>query len=171
MNRNGTIILGVCLILMGGYLLLSEYGLAFSINLSWPWILIVIGAALLIAFFSSKPRYSYLTGGNILIMLGIYFTIVHDFLGARYGYSRYWPGIILAIGAGLLVSGLMSNRQRHLITSGFTMLIIGGALQFFTLQGWHRFGAGSVSVVFGIILVAIGLKLVSDFIIKPKAKA
>jgi hypothetical protein len=171
MTQKGTVFVGILLIIFGAYLLLSEYGFGFRINLSWPIILIVLGLALLVGYYTSKPKIDYLRGGFILIALGIYFYVIHEIIGTGHGYSNYWPGIIIAVGIGLMAAGALNRDDRRTLTSGMIVTGVGAVLQYFTLADWRWHGPGGISVLIGVGLILLGIKFVIDFAFRRKAES
>jgi hypothetical protein len=161
MDRRTTKIVGICLLSLGILLLLSEYGFLYRIHLKWPSILLIVGAALLIAYFTSKPRLVYLEGGCLLVWLGLLFSFVErGWQGHHYGL--YWPGIIIAVGLSEITVGSISPARRKRIFSGLMLIVIGGVLQFFTLRGWHRFGYESLIAICGLVMILFGIKLFGE---------
>lgn len=166
MDRKSTVILGVCFIILGVFLIFSEYWRPFRITITWPAILIILGAAMLVAYFMYKPKAGYLKGGNILLWLGLYFALIHDILHRQDDYGRLWPGIIIVIGLALISTAVMSAAHRKLLGSGLVVVTIGVVLQALTLYGWHHFGENEAVLIAGLVLIAIGVKLVIDFVLR-----
>lgn len=171
MNRSGTRLLGLILITFGIALLFNEYGFGLRINFTWPVFLFFTGGVLLAAYFTSRPRQGFLQGGMILVSLGIYFTLMEDVPALKLRYSQHWPGILIAIGIGLLVSGIIDRRSRKMIGAGIMTAGIGAAILLFSIGGWRHFGPRSVSLLFGIVLLLVGVKVVIDVFIKKKVEA
>ena len=171
MTRGQTVIIAIVLIAVGALMLLSRYGLPFLQSVSWPLVLVVIGSAMMAAFYISKPKKIYLLNGSILVWLGIYFFVVENFLEAYYSYDQLWPGIIIAVGVGQSTASLMSSKLRYHIITGLMLIAGGSALFFFTYGGFEGLSYSNFIVLVSAVLILIGLKLILDFFIASREKA
>lgn len=170
MKRAPTMVVGVVLVIIGAYLLLAEYGLTIRFHVSWPLILIVIGGALIAAFYTSKPRTGFLIGGCIVLWLGAFFIAMENYFEYRFGYSRLWPGFIIVIGLANITAALLSEKARKNFAPGVILLGIGGACLLYTFGGWHALGFTNLTVLAAVVIILLGFKLIVDFFVR-KGKA
>ena len=171
MNRRTTVIIGAVLIIFGIYVLLAEYGFTFRLNVSWPLILVIVGAALIASFFTAKPKTANLFLGALVFWLGIFFLLMENQLEYTIGYGRMWPGFIIALGLAHLMTGMLKpSARRHIGTA--TMLFAVGAVCFFvSFHGFRNLGFINLMSVLGVVVIIFGLKLVLDFFFGPREKA
>jgi hypothetical protein len=157
LGRSGTIVVGIVLIAAGVLLLLSEYGFVRNFRISWPVILIIVGVAMLVAYHTSKPKWSYLEGGFVLILLGLVFYWIHDIVGPAEGYRTWWPLIVIAAGLGQLLAELYGPIQRRQIVPSLVTIAIGGLLLALALNEWRTWDIDVIAFAGGSILIFIGL--------------
>ena len=162
MNKNSLSAIGIVFLGLGIYMILAEYGLIFKIEFSWPIVLILIGAAMLIAFFNTKPEKDYLIWGNILLFIGIAITFIDN--SSKFTIYEHQIFIyFIFVGLAVLASGLMSRDYRYLISYGIPLTAFGIFLNFYYFRKNInlRFWDTDFAVV-GVICMLIGLKLVLD---------
>lgn len=100
---------GLFLILVGGLFLVNNRGWLQEAT-GWSYFAIGLGAILVIGFFvryfgTLANRWSGaggLAAGLALIFVG---------LASLYGFSEWWPLVLLAIGIGCLVKGISSRKN------------------------------------------------------------
>ncbi|HUX07560.1 MAG TPA: DUF5668 domain-containing protein [Acidobacteriota bacterium] len=170
MNRTQTIIIGVALIILGAYLLLSEYGYPFRIHVSWPVILLVVGGALIAAYYISKPKTTYLFSGSLVFWLGVFFMLMENALEYYYGYSHLWPGFIIVIGLAHLTTAVLSQSARKHLAAASLFIAVGVVLLFFTFTGWRTIRSINVITAIAVITIIIGFKYVLEFFLTIREK-
>jgi hypothetical protein len=171
MTRGQTVLTAVILIAAGILMLVAQYGLPFYIEFSWPMILLVIGGAMIAAFYLTKPKKGYLLNGCIVLWLGFYFLTMESRLGFYFGYDRLWPGLLLAVGLGQLTAAALS-RELRLYMIGAVIVAGGGAvLLYFTITGCGELSYSNVALLVAIALILLGVKLVLDFFVEGKVRA
>jgi hypothetical protein len=100
---------GLFLILIGGLFLIDNQGWLKE-GTGWSYFALGLGAILVIGFFvryfrTLVNRWSGaggLAAGMALIFVG---------LAALYGFSEWWPLVLLAIGIGCLVKAILSRKN------------------------------------------------------------
>jgi hypothetical protein len=170
MNRNQTVIVGLAMIIIGAYILLAEYGLPFRIHASWPVILMVIGAALIAAFFFTKPRVGYLFAGSLIFWLGIFFMLIENMLEHYYGYARLWPGFLIVVGLAHLSTALLAPSQAKHLGGAVFFLAMGSVFFYFTFTGWQSIRFDNIVTIIAIFIIFAGFKLVLDFFLILKER-
>lgn len=170
MKKDPLKVVGLMLLGLGIYMLLAEYGLIFRISFSNQLFLIVVGAAMLLAFFHTKPQKTYLIWGNILIFLGIGLAFTES---ASYFIDGDHKELALVafIGLAIFTSGLMSKDHRYLISYGVPTTIGGIMISIYywrknlNLRLWD-----DDIVLLGAIFILAGIKLVLDVWFGKKAE-
>ncbi len=170
MNRTQTIIIGVALIVLGAYLLLSEYGYPFRIHVSWPVILLVVGGALIAAFFISKPKTGYLFSGSLVLWLGVFFLLMENAFEYYYGYSRLWPGFIIVVGLAHLTTAILNPAAKKHLGPATFFIAAGTVLMFFSFIGWRMIRSINIVTIIAVITIIIGLKYVVEFFMTIREK-
>ena len=138
-RRNGTMIIGLLLILIGVLAILDNFeifeiyfdifDIGFLFSHFWPMFIIVVGLVFHYTFFTGKSSDAgLLVPGGILLVIGI--TCQISMLFDLWGYM--WPGFILAVAVGLFELYLFGTREKGLLIPVF---ILGGlSLIFFTMS-------------------------------------
>lgn len=138
-RRNGTMIIGLLLILVGVLAVFDNFGIfeiyfdifdiGFLFSHFWPMIIIIVGLVFHYTFFTGKTSDAgLLVPGGILLTIGI--TCQISMLFDLWGFM--WPGFILAVAVGLFELYLFGAREKGLLIPVF---ILGGlSLIFFTMS-------------------------------------
>lgn len=138
-RRNGTMIVGLVLILIGIAYLLDNFGIfeiyfdifdvGFLFSTFWPMFLIIPGLIFHYSFFTAKTSDAgLLVPGGILLVMGLTCQISMIFNAWTY----MWPGFILAVAAGLFELYIFGSREKGLLIPVF---ILGGlSLIFFAIS-------------------------------------
>jgi hypothetical protein len=156
-NRRGMIV-GLMFILVGGFFLASELMPGIFGYVTYPFILIGIGGAFLLAALLTR------TGGLAVpacVVGGIgailyYQELTHDWAS----WSYIWTLIPGFVGVGVILSGLLARNRPHFESGGLVLLAI-SAFGFLIFGG--MFGLPfNVSTLWPVFLIGIGfLTLVS----------
>ena len=170
MNRRTTVVIGAALVIFGIYLLLSEYGYGFRLHVSWPLILLVVGAALIASFFTAKPKTGNLFLGALVFWLGIFFLLMENQLEYSIGYGRMWPGFVIALALAHLTTGFLKPSARRHISTGVLLLGVGAICFFISFHGFRNLGFLNLMSVVGIVVIIFGLKLIFDFFLGAREK-
>ncbi|OPX42091.1 hypothetical protein CLHUN_39960 [Ruminiclostridium hungatei] len=138
-RRNGTMIVGLVLILIGVAYLLNNFGIfeiyfdifdiGFLFSTFWPMFLIIPGLIFHYSFFTAKTSDAgLLVPGGILLVMGL--TCQISMLFNVWAYM--WPGFILAVAVGLFELYLFGSKEKGLLIPVF---ILGGlSLIFFAIS-------------------------------------
>lgn len=138
-KRNGTMIVGLILILLGVVYLLKSFNIfefyfdifdiGFLVSTFWPLVLIIPGLIFHYSFFTAKTSDAgLLVPGGILLVAGI--TCQLSMMFDLWGYL--WPGFIFSVAVGLFELYLFGNKDKGLLIPVF---ILGGlSLIFFTFS-------------------------------------
>ncbi len=138
-RRNGTMIVGLVLILIGIAFLLRNFGIfeiyfdifdiGFLFSRFWPMFLIIPGLIFHYSFFTAKTQDAgLLVPGGILLVMGLTCQISMIFSA----WSYMWPGFILAVAVGLFELYLFGSKEKGLLIPVF---ILGGlSLIFFAIS-------------------------------------
>lgn len=160
-NRRSNIAVGIVLILIGVVFLVTRLVPGLQIDLSWPWIVIGVGAALLVI--------GALTGVPDLavpgcIVGGIGGILYYQNATGNWGsWSYMWTLIPGFVGVGVLLAALLGSRGAHayrealrsILTSLVLFLVFGSFFGAFSFLGnyWPLLlvGAGVIILVLGVI--------------------
>lgn len=138
-RRNGTMIIGLVLILIGIAYLLRSFGIfeiyfdifdiGFLFSTFWPLFIIIPGLIFHYSFFTAKTSDpGLLVPGGILLVIGLTCQI-----SMLFGIWEYmWPGFILSVAVGLFELYIFGSREKGLLIPVF---ILGGlSLVFFAIS-------------------------------------
>lgn len=159
-QRRSNLALGVVLILLGLVFLATRLLPGLELVIGWPWIVIGVGAALLvIGLLTGVPDMAVpgcIVGGIGGILY--YQNLTNDWTS----WSYMWALIPAFVGVGMLVAALLGGRSRYAIREGIRTLLVGIVL--FVVFG-SFFGAFSwLGVYWPLVLVGAGvLILIENF--------
>jgi len=112
-SDKGPVFPGTIVLLIGLFFQLRELRiLDDSMYYMWPVFLIITGAAFLLLFIFRPTDWGLLIPGGILITLGLlFFAYNYEVIDLDPGWliSRYWPLVLVAVGAKMLID---SRRRR-----------------------------------------------------------
>ena len=150
-NRRGMIV-GLMFILLGGFFLATELIPDIFGDVTYPFILIGIGGAFLLAALLTR------TGGLAVpacVIAGIgailyYQELTHDWDS----WSYIWTLIPGFVGVGVILSGLLTRNRPHFESGGLILIAI-SALGFFIFGG--MFGLPyDIGTIWPIFIIGIG---------------
>ncbi|MFH0882097.1 MAG: DUF5668 domain-containing protein [bacterium] len=121
--------LGSALVILGALMLLDKVDV---LDITWPWFLVVIGAAFLVRAYVEKDTHPVFVG-SLLVLLGVVFLADQGTIPG-YFVRESWPLLILAVGGAFLVSWIFDRTHEGHLRAAIILLIIGG---FFTLVEEH----------------------------------
>jgi hypothetical protein len=164
-QRRGNIVLGIILILFGGWFLANQFfpGLSdlIPINLTWPLILIGIGLFLLVfGVFTGAPGMAVpaaIVGG-----LGVLF-YWQDATGNWDSWAYVWTLIPGFVGIGVLLEGLLSGNLRKSFGGGMTLIVISAVM--FMIFGSFLGGPISLGLYWPVLLILLGLWILISMLI------
>ena len=109
-RRRSSLAAGLVLILLGAWFLASQWVPALRIWVSWPLIIVGVGALLLIIGLGGETRQS-VRGGLWLVAISLaLFAFFGSFLGGLNLFGPYWPALLILLGLLLLVRSLFRPR-------------------------------------------------------------
>ena len=157
-QKRSNLALGVVLILLGGIFLLNRLIPGLELVLSWPWIVIGVGAALLVmGMLLGAPDMAVpacIVGG----IGGILY--YQNLTGDWTSWSYAWALIPAFVGAGILVAAVLGGRSRYAYREGIRTLLVGIVL--FLVFG-SVFGAFTwLGAYWPLLLVGAGLLILIE---------
>ena len=161
-QRRSNLALGDVLIVLGGIFLATQLIPGLGLILSWPWIVIGVGAfLLLIGLLVGAPDMAI----PACIVSGIGGILYYQNLtGDWTSWSYAWGLIPAFVGVGMLVAALLGGRSRYAFREGLRTLLVGVVL--FLVFG-SLFGAFSwLGAYWPLLLVAAGLLILVEGLFK-----
>ncbi len=161
-QRRSNLALGVVLIVLGGIFLATQLIPGLGLILSWPWIVIGVGAfLLLIGLLVGAPDMAI----PACIVSGIGGILYYQNLtGDWTSWSYAWGLIPAFVGVGMLLAALLGGRSRYAFREGLRTLLVGVVL--FLVFG-SLFGAFSwLGAYWPLLLVAAGLLILVEGLFK-----
>ena len=161
-QKRSNLALGVVLIVLGGIFLATQLIPGLGLILSWPWIVIGVGAfLLLIGLLVGAPDMAI----PACIVSGIGGILYYQNLtGDWTSWSYAWGLIPAFVGVGMLVAALLGGRSRYAFREGLRTLLVGVVL--FLVFG-SLFGAFSwLGAYWPLLLVAAGLLILVEGLFK-----
>lgn len=161
-QRRSNLALGVVLIVLGGIFLATQLIPGLGLILSWPWIVIGVGAVLLlIGLLVGSPDMAV----PACIVAGIGGILYYQNLtGDWTSWSYMWALIPVFVGVGILVAALIGGRSRYAIREGLRTMLVGVVL--FLVFG-SFFGAFSwLGAYWPLLLVGAGVLILVEGLFK-----
>lgn len=160
-QKRSSLVLGAVLILLGAIFLLNRIVPGLEVVFGWPWIVIGVGAALLvIGLLVGAPDMAV----PACIVSGIGGILYYQNLTGNWtSWSYAWALIPAFVGVGMLLAAALGGRSRNAYREGIRTLVVGIVL--FLVFG-SLFGAFTwLGVYWPLLLVGAGiLVLVEGFI-------
>lgn len=161
-QKRSSLALGIVLILLGGIFLLTRLVPGLELVIGWPWIVIGVGAALLvIGMLVGSPDMAVpacIVGG----IGGILY--YQNLTGDWTSWSYMWALIPAFVGVGILLAALIGGRSRTAYREGFRTLLVGVVL--FLVFG-SIFGAFNfMGAYWPLLLIGAGLLVLVEGLIK-----
>lgn len=149
---NGNFLLGIILLLLGAFLLTSNFlNIEFSWNYVWPIFILLPGLKLEYDYYVRKRNSGILIPGGILTTIGILF-----YLCAFFGHDildYLWPTFILAPAVGIFQQFLVT-KNRNLMVPVF---ILGGLSLIFYVEEFIKINVWSYVIGLGLIILGLFL--------------
>ena len=167
-RRGGSIIVGLILILLGGWFLVSQLypdlAVWFDIDFSWPLILVGVGLLLLVMGVGlGAPGMAVpasIVGGIGLMMYW------QNATGNWESWAYTWTLIPGFVGIGILLQGLLEGNFRQAFGAGGTMVVISLVLFLIfasLLGGWQFLGP-----YWPVLLILLGLFMLMRVFIQTR---
>ena len=161
-QKRSSLTLGVVLILLGGIFLANRLVPGLELVFSWPWIVIGVGAALLvIGLLVGAPDMAV----PACIVGGIGGILYYQNLTGNWSsWSYAWALIPAFVGVGMLVAALLGARSRYAYREAIRSILVG--LVLFVVFG-SIFGAFSwLGAYWPLLLVAAGVVILVEGLIR-----
>ena len=114
-NRNRNSVFWATIFTLGGlFFFLRNYGYIdyYYFPDIWPVFMIILGIAFIVLFMATPQDWGVLIPGGIFLILGTSFLFRSLHLWqAQEIVRRYWPLILILVGAGIILSSLNKNKQ------------------------------------------------------------
>ena len=158
MEKRGSIIGGLILILVGVLFLLlqtnPEFAAQLNIELQWPLVIVAVGVLFLVGAVLGTA--SLAVPGMIVGGIGalLYY---QNISGNWDSWSYAWALIPGFVGLGLILMGLLDSEQRSSIRGGITLIII--SLILFAIFGGFWGGIGLLQQFWPLLLILAGIMI------------
>jgi hypothetical protein len=156
--RRSSIVAGVILILVGLFFLVVPYFPNISnlldIAAHWPLIIVSVGVLFLVAAFLGTPGLAI--PGSLIGGFGgllYYQNLTGDWASWAYAWTLF-PGFV---GVGIVIARIIDRRSRKRMQGGGTLILI--SLIMFLVFGSFLGGAANLSLLWAILLIGLGLRL------------
>lgn len=160
-TRRSSLVLGIILLLLGAWFLAAQIvpGLGdwININLSWPWIVIGVGAfLLLLGLLIGEPDLAV----PACIVAGIGALLYWQNATNRWeSWAYVWTLIPGFVGVGVILSGLIKGRFSRAIREGGGLILL--SLILFAIFASFLGGGTFLGAYWPILLILLGLWLLA----------
>lgn len=163
-RRRSSLAVGLLLILIGAWLLVTQFVPGLQINFTWPWILIGVALFLLvIGTLTGAPGMA--VPACILAGLGGLF-YWQDATGNWESWSYVWALIPGFVGVGVVLSNLLEGKFSQGIRDGGSLILISLAL--FLVFGSFFGGLNVLGPYWPVLLILLGLWLLVRQMFRPR---
>lgn len=158
MEKRGSIIGGIILILLGTFFLLLQFfpGLADLFNLSQQWPLIIIGTGILFLFGALFGNPPLAVPGMIISGTG-FILYYQNATGNWSSWAYIWSLYPVFVGIALMLMHTLQGSWRQGLREGGSLVLIGGVL-FIVFAGFFN-GFGFAGRLWPILIIIGGLWL------------
>lgn len=153
MNDRISLVFGILLVFLGIVFIANTLDI-WSLESSWPIILLIIGAAFLIAYFSSRTNPGVLMPGAIFIVTSIPFFIC-SFSGQWHLMAKLWPTFLLGPAIGFFLMYFGGSKDKGLLIPAF--ILTGIAVVFFLAFSYYSYLWPIVFILAGGVFIFLGL--------------
>jgi hypothetical protein len=167
-ERNSSIAGGLLLVLLGlaflTWQLAPQWVSQYVGEFTWPWLIIGLGVAFLLAGLVTRTG-GFLIPGSIISGIGglLYY---QNTTGDWVSWSYAWTLIPGFVGLGLLLSGLIDPVERSTIRPG--LIMFGISVSVFMIF-WSLFHANlSFGLVWPVVLILVGLGILAQSFFKRR---
>jgi hypothetical protein len=162
-NRRG-IVGGLILIILGDFFLAAQLMPEIFGTISWPYIIIGIGAIFLLSALITRTGGLAVPGSVMAGLGGIFY--YQTMTGDWASWSYIWTLIPGFVGVGVIIAGLLSRSGPRFDTGGLVLMAI-SAMGFLIFGG--VFGLNfDVTVMWPIFLIGIGVLTLIGAIFKKR---
>lgn len=157
---------GIILIALGAFILADNLNLIniywydlWDFGYLWPWLLVLGGAFFWVSWLRNREEQGLLVPGTILLVYGLVFWYCTRYGWWLMGEYNLWAFFMIGPGLGFLMMFLLGKHDKgHLVPAG---ILIGLGVIF--LAGWNN-----LSLLWPLILIAIGLRMIFKYYQKQK---
>jgi chromate transport protein ChrA len=172
-NPNKFLIAGVVGILVGGVLMLWNFGYLPQLARLWPVPVIIVGLVFLYMAWPRRRSDNWIIPGMVLTLGGIVFLLVNTVLEPQ-SLARIWPAFMLVTGISLIPYGFRKKGSARIAIIIPGLFISCLAVLFFPFSLHHESGgfASFVAQWWPMILVILGIALIVSYfsVRRPSSK-
>jgi len=153
MEQRKGFVVGILLILLGGFFLAAQLMPDVFGNIFWPFILVGIGGVFLLSALLTRSGGLAIPGSILLGLGGIFYyqAMTNDWAS----WSYIWTLIPGFVGVGVIIAGLLSRSGPHIDSGGLVLMAI-SAMGFLLFGG--MFGLDlEINTLWPIFLIGIGV--------------
>ncbi len=153
MRNKASFMIGILLIILGLIFVANSVGL-WSLTVSWPSVLLLVGIGILVGYIASPKNYGLLMPAVILIVLSIPLfvcTITDDWQKM----IRLWPIFILGPSVGFILMYFAGPREKSSLVPALILAATG--ILFLVVFNYFTFFWPILFFVVGLILIGISL--------------
>ena len=150
MAKHSNRMVGIALVIAGSLFTITSSGI-FNIERFWPILLLLIGAALMLAFIKGPKQTSLLFSGIVLVSISIIFQ--YCAMNEWSAMSLLWPLFLLAVGIGFLAEYFFVAKDNTRLSLGVVLAassLVLFAMHYFLGRFWPV-----LLIVIGIIFIAL----------------
>ncbi len=161
-NNRGTIIVGIFLVLLGGWLLAQQMGVRVpSFTQLWPGVLILAGAGLLISFIQDRQPDQIFWGVAALLLGGFFFLFTLGLFNWQSDMARYWPVFLIIFSIASVFQWFTNPARRGYLAQAGLALLIGLFFLAYNFNLFSRFLAQQILQLWPLLVILAGLVVVA----------
>jgi hypothetical protein len=124
-NNRGSILIGILLVLVGGWLLLQQFGVNVpGLDKLWPGFIVLGGGLSLVSFFRDRKPDQMFVGVAGILVGGFFFLFTFGRLNWQEDMRRYWPAFLIILSLATLAQWLtIPSRRGYLVQAGIALFI------------------------------------------------
>ena len=179
MERRGTLITALALILIGGYFLLVNLNVIPSLGITqmWPGIVVLVGVMFWLGFiFGPEHDAGLAFVGTIVSLVGLFFFLftlnvyIPGFGTVEWGdMSKLWPAFPLIVGIAFVVLWIANRfRDAGVLVPAAILLLVGFGGFAFTLQGMTVFQ--NLLQWWPVLLIVFGIAILIQSFTRSRSK-
>jgi hypothetical protein len=163
-RRRSSLAVGLMLILIGAWLLVTQFVPGLQITFTWPWILIGVGLFLLVIGTLTGAPGMAVPACIVAGLGGLFYW--QDATGNWESWSYVWALIPGFVGVGVVLSNLLEGKFSQGIRDGGSLILISLAL--FLVFGSFFGGLNVLGPYWPVLLILLGLWLLVQRIFRPR---
>ncbi len=172
LNRRGAVVPGLLLVALGAWLLAGTLGVPLpGLARLWPGFVIAFGLACLVQFFSEGRRSPGLVFTGVAAALLGAFLLAFTLGPLAWGDMRqWWPALVVIGGLAFLAQWLARPAERGLLAPAALALLVGVVALAINLGRVRADVAEQVARLWPLLLIAIGLGLLANYVVSSRRK-